>query len=66
MFDVLAEPSSGRLRLPRLLEPLDAISALVRRRLDRVAVRTWLEMDKWADHSYNWSAVLRPRPQPES
>ena len=53
MFELLAE-RAGRLRLSRLLEPLDAINALVKRRLTGVECRNWLELDKWADQSYNW------------
>ena len=42
-------PGSRRLRIARLLEPLDAINALVRQRLTGVECRTWMELDKWAD-----------------
>ena len=58
MFELLAE-GRGRLRLLRLLEPLDAISALVARRLAGIECRTWLEMDKWADQSYSWYVAGR-------
>ena len=63
MFELLAEQETGagnkRLRLARLLEPLDAINALVRQRLTGVECRNWMELDKWADQSYNWYVAGR-------
>lgn len=58
MFELLAEGRS-RLQTSRLLEPLDAINALVARRLAGIECRTWLELDKWADQSYSWYVAGR-------
>ena len=53
MYDMLCE--GGRpLRLARLLGPLSVASELIERRLRGVQCRTWAEIDKWADETYNW------------
>ena len=32
----------------------NVISNLIERRLKGIRCRTWLEIDKWADETYNW------------
>jgi hypothetical protein len=66
MYEGLCE---GRARLPlaRLLEPIDVVAGLIEKRLRGIECRTWDEIDKWADETYNWSASQRldPAPSPE-
>lgn len=56
-----SELCNGRaaLPLPRLLEPLDAAAGLIELRLRGIRTRTWAEIDKWADETYNWYTASR-------
>ena len=58
MFDVLAG-GQPRLRIARLKQPLDAIAAALVYRLSGIEHRSWLEIDRWADASYDWYMAAR-------
>ena len=51
----------GRRVLPlaRLLEPLDVVAGLIERKLRGIEVRSWSEIDKWADQTYDWYTAAR-------
>ena len=58
MYDALCDGQSA-LPLPRLLEPLNAAAGLIELRLKGIRTRTWREIDKWADETYNWYVASR-------
>ena len=56
LSDMYATLCDGRGALPlrRLLEPLDVVAGVIERRLRGIECRSWPEIDKWADETYNW------------